>query len=187
MSTVDFELVFTKVPSWTSVAEREKLAELAEGVPAGGHIVEIGALYGGMTIVMGVANPGARITSIDNFSWTPPGYEARPASREEMERNLAEFGVRAEIIEGDSREIGKAWDEPIDLLWIDGGHSYEYVRKDLKNFAPHAHVVALHDFDNKFWPDIRQAVEDFLTVNPGWEIVDQAEMVVVLGRRTEDR
>lgn len=180
MSVVDYELVFAKVPSWTSIAEREKLAELAEQVPAGGLIVEIGALYGGMTVVMGTANPRANITSIDNFSWTPPGYETRPACKAEMERNLAEFGVSAEIIEGDSRTIGKAWRETIDLLWIDGGHSYDYVRQDLENFGPHAFVIALHDWDNKFWPDIRQAVEDFMAKHPGWEIVSVVETVVVL-------
>ena len=181
MSTVNLQQLFEKVPSWTSPAEREKLAELAEQVPAGGRIVEIGTLYGGMTIVMGTANPEAWITSIDNFSWTPPGYEARPACKTEMQRNLLEFGVnQVMIMEGDSRVIGKAWDKPIDLLWIDGGHSYEYVCADLENFAPHADVVALHDYDNKFWPDIRQAVEDFMDKHPGWEIVSVVETVVVL-------
>jgi len=183
MSTpVDLQTVFEKVPSWTSIAEREKLAELAEQVPAGGHIVEIGALYGGMTIVMGSANGNARITSIDNFSWTPPGYEARPACRAEMERNLSEFGVSAQIIEGDSREIGTTWLEPIDLLWIDGGHSYDFVRSDLECFGPHAQVIACHDYDNQFWPDIRQAVEHFMVKHSGWEIVSVVEMVVMLGR-----
>jgi len=182
MSVIDYELVFSKVPSWTSIAEREKLAELAEGVPAGGQIVEIGALYGGMTIVMGTANREARITSIDNFSWTPPGYEERPACKAEMERNLAEFDVVAEIIEGDSRVIGPAWDAPIDLLWIDGGHSYEFVRADLENFAPHAQVVALHDWDNPAWPDIRQAVEDYNDHHQNWKIAEVVDMVIVLKR-----
>ena len=36
MSTVNFEEVFEQVPSWTSSAEREELARLAEQVPAGG-------------------------------------------------------------------------------------------------------------------------------------------------------
>lgn len=186
MSTVNFKNVFTKVPSWTSIAEREKLAELAEAVPQGGHIVEIGALYGGMTIVMGVANPGARITSIDNFSWTPPGYEARPASKAEMERNLAAFSVSARIIEGDSREIGQTWTEPIDLLWIDGGHSYDFVRSDLEAFGPFARVIALHDWDNPAWASVRKAVADFLELHPGWEIVSVVEMIVVLQRKAAE-
>lgn len=183
MSTVDYDLVFEKVPSWTSPAERMELARLAEDTPEGGCIVEIGALYGGMTIVMGQANQLARITSIDNFSWTPPGYDARPACKAEMERNLAAFGVQAEIIEGDSREIGRTWNRPIDLLLIDGGHSYEFVFTDLVNFGPHAQVIACHDWDNPFWPTIRQAVEDWLQEQRDWEIDHTVETVVVLKRR----
>lgn len=182
MSVVDYELVFSKVPSWTSVQERETLARLAEQVPAGGRIVEIGALYGGMTVVMGQANPEAQITVIDNFSWSP--IPNRPASKEELLRNTSELGVtKVTVMEGDSREIGRQWLEPIDLLWIDGGHSYEFVYADLVNFMPWAQVVALHDYDNKFWPDIRQAVDAFMAQNEGWEIAEVVEMVVVLRQK----
>jgi len=185
MSVVDYELVFAKVPSWTSIAEREVLARLAEQVPAGGTIVEIGALYGGMTIVMGQANPEAWITVIDNFSWTP--IQERPASKAELLRNTTEFGVtKVDVLEGDSREIGRTWTTPIDLLWIDGGHSFEFVRADLENFAPWAQVVALHDYDNQFWPDIRRAVEEFMQTHDGWEIAEVVDMVVVLRSAAQD-
>lgn len=181
MSIVDYELVFAQVPSWTSVEERETLARLAEQAPEGCHIVEIGALYGGMTAVMGIANPTARITVIDDFSWSP--IPERPAGKAELLRNVTALGVtNVTVLDADSREIGRTWNQPIELLWIDGGHSYEFVHADLVNFAPWAQVVALHDYDNPFWPSIRQAVEDYLRDNPGWEIREVVEMVVVLQR-----
>lgn len=184
MSTINYDDIFEKVPSWTSPAEREELARLAARVPVDGKIVEIGALYGGMTIVMAHSNRNANITVVDNFSWSP--IKTRPASAAELTRNLEAFDVFAEIMEGDSRVIGKAWYAPIDLLWIDGGHSYEFVRADLENFGPHANVIALHDWENPAWPDIRQAVEDFTQKHPEWEVDHNVEMVVVL-KRSHDR
>lgn len=184
MNPINYQEVFDAVPSWTSVPERLKLAGLAGEVKPGGSIVEIGALYGGMTIVMSLSNPQAKITVIDDFSWTPPGYEARPASKEELRRNLRAFEVtNVTVKEGDSREIGPKWKKPIDLLWIDGGHSYEFVHADLVNFAPHAQVVACHDWDNPFWPSIRQAVMDFLHEHDEFEISESVETVVVLRRK----
>lgn len=172
------------IPSWTSVAERMEVLKQAEKVQPGGQIVEIGGLYGGMTAVMGLANPEARITVVDEFSWHP--IKGRPASEEELMRNVHLVGVtNVSVIAEDSREVGKAWDQPIDFLWIDGGHSYEYVKSDLDHFGPHAQVIACHDWDNPFWPDIRHAVEDFIAENPEWEVSHNAEMVVVLVRKKE--
>lgn len=176
---INFEEIFNAVPSWTSVAEREELASLAGEVKPGGSIVEVGALYGGVTIILGKANPQAEITVVDNFSWSP--IEERPASKEELLRNVITFGVKNVTVKvGDSRVIGKKWKEPIDLLWIDGGHSYEFVRADLESFGVHAQVIACHDWDNEFWPDIRQAVEDFFKNHPEWKVDHNTEMVVVL-------
>src|SRR5689334_23592635 len=106
----------------TEINERECVARLAAEVPADGLIVEIGTLYGGMTAVMGLANKKAWITTIDDFSWHP-GDDV-PTSKELVMENMAKVGVkRVEVLEGDSRVIGKTWNEPIDLVFIDGGHS----------------------------------------------------------------
>jgi Precorrin-6B methylase 2 len=167
-------------PSWTSSAERGELCKLASEVQEGGLIVEIGGLYGGMTAVLGLSNPLARIVVIDEFSWDP--YH-KGASAETLLKNVERVGVtNVEVITGDSRMIGKTWERPIDLLWIDGGHSYEFVRSDLDKFGPHAKRIALHDWDNPFWKTIHQAVEDFLKVQPGWKFDHSVEMVAVLER-----
>ncbi len=179
---VNVQAIFEKttaVPSWTSEIERITLMQLACEVPDDGLIVEIGALYGGMTAVLGLSQPRARIIAIDNFSWSP--MDSMKASKKTLLDNVASCGVsNVVVMEGDSREIARIWDQPIDLLWIDGGHSYEFVRADLENFGPHAKVIALHDWDNAFWPSIRQAVEDFIRHHPEWHVERSAEMVVVL-------
>lgn len=173
------------VPSWTSEAERIELMQLASEVPDGGSIVEIGGLYGGMSAVLGLSQPKAKVTVIDNFSWSP--LADRKASKGELLKNTSACGaLNVDVIAGDSRVIGQKWKGgAIDLLWIDGGHSYEFVYADLENFGPHAKVIALHDWDNEFWPSIREAVEAFLKAQPEWHVHHAVEMVVVLRRKTK--
>ncbi len=167
--------------SLTEPAERDCLQRLAKEVPAGGLVVEIGSLYGGTTSILASSQPRARLITIDNFGWHPDGFE--PTSKRLLLENMSKLGIgNVEVLEGDSREIGKAWTGDIDLIFIDGGHSFEFVYPDLCNFAPHARVVALHDFDNPAWASVRNAVEKFISENPNWQISEVAGTVVVLRR-----
>jgi len=167
--------------SYSSLAERHELCRLARAVSENGLIMEIGGLYGGMTAVLGLSNPQARIVVVDDFSWSPlEGLEAGAAV---LLSNCRDVGVNnVRVITGDSADVGETWNEAIELLWIDGGHDYESVKSDLDNFAQHAERIALHDWDNLNWPSIRLAVEDFLKVNPEWKLSHSVESVVVLER-----
>jgi len=52
------------------------------------------------------------------------------------------------IIQGDSTVVHSDIDGEFDAVFIDGNHSYEYVKKDLENFLPKVKqggIVALHD------------------------------------------
>lgn len=52
------------------------------------------------------------------------------------------------IYHGDSTEVHKKLTETYDAVFIDGNHSYEYVKKDLENYWPKVKpggIVALHD------------------------------------------
>ena len=172
----------SKIPSWTEIAERECLARLARAVPAMGRIVEVGCLYGGMSAVLKLCAPSAELVIVDDFSWQPEGYE-KPGP-EVLKRNLAKTVPAAyyHMLEGDSRVIGKTWTEPIDLLWLDGGHSYEYIHADLENFGPHAQVIACHDFDNPIWESVTRAIKDFLQAGHGFRLSEVVGQVAVMRR-----
>lgn len=166
----------------TEINERECMAKLAEEVSPGGLIVEIGSLYGGMTAVLGLANPEAKIVSIDDYSWHPTGFPS--TSKKLLVANMKKVGVaNVTAREGDSREIGKTWKRKIDLLWIDGGHSYDYVHADLENFGPHAQVIAAHDYKNPAWATIEQAINEFIRDHPEWSVSEVVGMVAVLKRK----
>lgn len=165
------------MPSWTAPKEREMLAQLAAEVPAGGLIVEIGGLYGGVTAVLAQAAPEAQVVVVDDFSWAPRGE----ASEDVLQANMARRGImNVQVVAGDSTVVGPTWDKPIDLLFVDGGHSYDFVAADLRNFGPHARVVACHDFHNPFWPDIERAVQEWLDAHPQWALDTVVHMLAVL-------
>lgn len=52
--------------------------------------------------------------------------------------------------------------ETLDLLFIDGDHTFEAVFADLLNYAPQAERVLLHDTEAAEWPGVRQAVEAYV-------------------------
>jgi predicted O-methyltransferase YrrM len=67
-----------------------------------------------------------------------------------MQRNLRACGVEqyVEIIRAYSNDAAKNWTRPIDMIFIDGDHSYEGVKTDWDLFVPFVRpsgVVIFHD------------------------------------------
>ncbi|MBA7651546.1 hypothetical protein ES703_59365 [subsurface metagenome] len=75
-----------------------------------------------------------------------------------------------------SDEAAKTWDLPIDLLMIDGNHTYPQVKKDFNNFYPFVSpwgVIIFHDINvgsapgvKKLWNEIKphhQILAEILT------------------------
>jgi predicted O-methyltransferase YrrM len=168
----------------TEVNERECLAKLAREVPIGGKVMEIGALLGGVTAVLALANPGAHITTIDNFSWRPD--DQMQTSAEIVMANMKKVGVRnVVVITGDSKKLGGPQTAPIDLVWIDGGHEYDQAFSDLVLFGLRSKVIAIHDYDNP-WLTIHKAVDDFIVFTGGaFKLTELVHWTAVLRRVDE--
>ena len=111
-------------------------------------IVEVGTLKGGSAIVLGAT--GNKVWTIDNS----------PVNKEVATKVLAEF-PNVELIEADSIEAGRAWKFLIDMLFIDGNHDYEAVRKDIDVWIDKVvskGIIAFDDYES--WPGVTQAVDE---------------------------
>jgi predicted O-methyltransferase YrrM len=106
-------------------------------------IVELGCDYGFSTIAF--ARPGiGTVYGIDRFA----GRSERNAF-EACRANIAASGAtNIELIKADFRVVAQSWSLPIDLLHIDGNHTYEDVRLDFNQWSTHVRdggVILVHD------------------------------------------
>lgn len=90
-----------------------------------------------------------------------------------------------------SDEVSPSWTESIDLLFVDGDHAYDAVKRDWKEWSPHVSddgYVAFHDalvdapWMNEDFGSAR-FVHELRHENEAWEIVDRADSLAVFGRR----
>ncbi len=144
---------FMRMEPW----EGEYLFMLAARAKQG--VVEIGRFNGGSLFLMASANDQVPLYSVD----------IAPQNDDLLKSLLEghEIGANANIIVGDSQNT--KYDEigPVDLLFVDGDHSYVGCTKDLENWfekvVPGGHIV-LHDCYHG--SPVLDSVLDFSTRHP---------------------
>jgi MMP 1-O-methyltransferase len=132
------------VPGWLSDEEGEALYELARACTGRGAIVEIGSWKGKSTICLGLgsrAGSGVPIFAVD------PHADYRHG---EFKDNIERAGIADLVtpVKGFSQEVVGGFDEPIELLFVDGSHEEDDVRDDFEQWVPkvvEGGVVAFHD------------------------------------------
>jgi predicted O-methyltransferase YrrM len=130
------------------------LYNYALAIKTGGIIVEIGSFRGKSSIALGL---GAKKNNVKVYCIDPHeefvgvrGGKFGPVDLKDKIKHIHEFGL-GEILFPvclSSLDVAEIWHTPIDLLWIDGNHTYEYVSKDFNGFAKHVipgGVIILHD------------------------------------------
>lgn len=132
------------------VRQAAYLFGLVRSMPAR-RVIEIGRYKGGSTFVIAAAMRGeGEFWSIDlgdkEARLRAPG--ARPFDRQIVDL-CARFGLRVHLLVGDSRVIEVDTGE-VDLVFIDGDHSYEGVRSDFERFGRRVRVGGAVLFDDAF-------------------------------------
>ncbi|MBI3289476.1 MAG: class I SAM-dependent methyltransferase [Elusimicrobia bacterium] len=125
--------------------------------------VEIGSALGKSAVYMGAAlkaNGKGKLYAIDPHAQTQwNDADAGESSLDILRANLKRFGVAdyVDVMRDFSDKVGASWDKPIDVLFIDGGHAYEEVKRDWDLFAPHVRqtgIVLVHD---AMWDYLRES------------------------------
>lgn len=175
----------TGVPGIETYAEEGALIQLALAVPESGVIVELGGEYGRSASQFAYAlklsgHKSAKVYTVDLF---PENHWFVGKLLLAWDSNLIECKMNEYCtpLSGSTVNIAKYWQDkfdgkPIDLLFIDAGHSYLEVKADIENWTPFVKpggVVAFHDYAKT--PDahplhfeVKQAVDLWHATNREW-------------------
>lgn len=112
-------------------------------------ILEIGTFRGLSSALMAQQRKDAKITTIDSHIGMP-GFDYLDSSEERVLKNLKKFGVseRVKHYPLSSQKFQYAGNR-LDLLFIDGDHTYKGVDYDYHKFAPWVKKggwIIFHDF-----------------------------------------
>jgi hypothetical protein len=132
-------------------------------------IVEIGSYLGRSTVFFGLClkqlNPSGRVVAIDPHTGDRQHLDALAVdelpSFQLFEQHCRAAGVQrwVDARRATSLEAAEGWSEPVDLLYIDGWHSYEAVLDDGRAWLPHLSergVVFFDDYAN--YDEVENAV-----------------------------
>jgi predicted O-methyltransferase YrrM len=130
--------------------------------------VEIGSARGKSACHVGLAlreNGRGKLWAIDPHRPTDWNDDASVDTFGILTGHLRRLGLGAfvEVVRMDSVSAAASWSRPIDLLFIDGDHSYEGVKRDWEAFVPFVSpfgVVVFHDTIWDLRPDPRYSRPD---------------------------
>jgi predicted O-methyltransferase YrrM len=125
--------------------------------------VEVGVYHGASLIAALMGNEDRRFVAVDSFAF-------RDASLEQVESNLARFGVpRPEILVGDVFELardGAFADVPVGVWYYDAAHDYESQVEGLRIAESLLVPGALVIVDDTDWDRVERAMDDYLVEQP---------------------
>jgi|SRR3989304_4930243 len=141
-----------------SVNEKEGdlLFDLARKCTGKGVIIEIGSWKGKSTIRLAKGSKlgkRCKIYAIDPHVGSPQHTKivGKVWTFDQFKKNIKEAEVEDIVVPivATSEEAAKRWSgKPIELLWIDGNHDYEFVKQDIflwKKYLINGGIIALHD------------------------------------------
>lgn len=168
---------YQSIEGWFNM-EKQYL-ELLSSVPEGGIFVELGAYKGKSTsfIMTEISNQGRNIEfyTVDTFlgdSGSLDQKEVEAYTKVNTSKMIEEFRENTKhlshlsnfsVLQGYSYDLADDFaDNSVSALFIDAGHSYESVLKDINAWLPKiasGGIIAGHDYNN-VWPGVIKAVNE---------------------------
>ena len=151
---------FPMIQGWMSISELQWLYNAAKKYKS---IVEVGVWKGRAThaLCMGTKDHGGTVASVDHFQGTD-GYELNFFEVLHIDiysifmSRLGQF-ANLKVYRMKSEEAAPYIDEA-EMIFLDGDHSYEEVKKDLELWGPKTtKIICGHDYRLSF-PGVKKAV-----------------------------
>lgn len=153
-----------EIPTHMTSRELHWLYESARRLAPGANIIEIGSYLGASSVYLaaGLGDGGGRLHCVD--TWQNEGMLEGPGNT--MDRFLSNTAGLSQSITTTrmrSQDALVTMPGPFQLAFVDGDHSYEGVRADLRLLEPRMTpdgILALHDW--RFFSGVTTAVLEFI-------------------------
>jgi hypothetical protein len=175
----DYLSAYRRIPGWlqrTDLLLIQAVHELQKKQGVKGDLLEIGVLHGRSAILLGyLLGENESLVVCDLFADDGKKRRLPAPSRATFERNYLQFhGNLPRVLECSSLELAAHCDgNSFRLIHIDGGHSYDVARADLrtaKTLLVDGGFVVVDDYLNRKFPGVAAAV---------WEAVATADLVPI--------
>lgn len=154
---------FTIFSHLTNV-ERLLLYKLAYSLEENATIVEIGSYLGASSSFLASAAKEKKHTVYCVDTWKNEGMsEGERDTFREFCKNIEPLKDNIRILRGKSADIAKTFNEKIDLLFIDGDHSYESVKTDVQSWLPKLKdggIIVSHDY--RWAEGVKRVVDEYI-------------------------
>lgn len=150
------------IPTHMAISERMLLYRLALGLPRESRLLEIGSYLGASAAVLAAAaqTRGGYVFCVDTWHNDAMSEGGRDTYGEFLQ-NTKPYSNWITPLRGQSTEIATTFAQTIDLLFIDGDHSYDGVIADLRCWLPKLRSggwLVMHDWG---WAEgVKRAVQE---------------------------